>query len=109
MEQLETVRCELDKHKNGTGVDEGVVTTMKRKLVAVENELQVTIDELEKSKKLVTELRVERDAVGGDMDKLRGELARLRTGSQPPGGSARPGGVTSADATWVKINLYLWS
>ena len=37
VEQLETVRHELDKRENGTGVDEGVVTTMKRKLVAVEN------------------------------------------------------------------------
>ena len=65
----------------------------------------MTIDELEKSKELVTQLRVERDAVGGEMDKLSGEIARLRTGSQPPGRSARQGDtgrVTSAEVTWVK-------
>ena len=51
----------------------------------------------------MTQLRVERDAVDGEIDELR-----LKTASRLPGGSASPGGtggVTSADGTWVKHHV----
>ena len=85
VEQLETVKRELDK---GRGVDSGAVTTLTCKLAAVEKQLQVATSELETSKRLVARLQSERDSAYWEVGKLQEELASLQVaGKELEGGT----------------------
>lgn len=70
-----SVRREL--YERGPGNDATAVITLIRKLAVVEGHLQVTADELEGSKQLVTQLQAEKDHADKEVEDLYGQLAQL--------------------------------